>query len=613
MAGANIIDTVPFPCTPWPLPTWPFTGSSRPKRLFFTPPNLTRFQANWAACGTITAGAPGPGPFPFPDTLNLGVFWQSTDPNNVALVNALHYLATGNTSYIATAVSNALAAPYAITGSTFIFGAFAAPFVLDWCYDQLTGTQISNLIALIDNYCGQWYTNLSTTSNGNWSPHEGFRQPQLSFLTGQIAIQGETGATDRNLKLRNLAQNIITTLDENVGDGLYPYYPYQDGFNELYAVIWEIATGQQVKCQYNINRAESQIRALCGDGSGWRPVMSGDQTTNTDGTVPGGGSGSAQPSLGYKTIGPAWNASMCAITAHGNTGSWKWLEGQCLAGGVQRNMTNAWVSSPMWIGLIFYDSTITPVAPQSAGFTLNKALLGERVVNFRSSWTAMNSTNTDVQVWFNSPPQLAHFTIGSGSVEVFRGNDVLLKKGTTYITLGGASHSWYTDEWSDIGYSKNIMSFSPSGKTNPDTLGSQRVFGDKSTQWSESNGARWFPYSARFVAQIATFRLGEITHVDFPNGGNGSYGMAYSQLSEAYYSISQAVNNQYVTAYKRKVCCIPGTQGKMTIIIRDQFTNSSAINLIKWGFFSPNQPTVVSQFSPTQVAGGPTLGVIQYN
>ena len=330
--------------------------------------------------------------------------------------------------------------------------------------------------------------------------------------------------------------------------------------------------------------------------------------TNADGTAAGGNSGSANPSSRLKMNGPAFLAYMLA--KHYNHGLWKWIGDQCWPA-AQPIMTFNPSDAPMWLGLIFYDVAVASTPPDTLGLPLNKAFLNLRTVNFRSSWTPFGPSNKDVRVWFIAAPSMAHNVSASGAVEVYRGVDELLPRGSTYINMGGASYSWYYDGWHASGYSKNTMTFCPAGSATPDTDGSQNWYTSKTVAWEIANETKYFPYCLKYVAQQGVFRMGELTLTDFRH--SSSYGMAHMDLLEAYERIKPPLPINKPTSYTRKVCCIPGASpGQMTILIRDQFT-TTGIDKIKWGFFCRAKPTVTSQFAPVTVAGTSSAGVMQYN
>jgi hypothetical protein len=581
-----------------------------------TAANKARFITNWNACAQTPLGGHGvTSTFPFPDTLTIGVLWQSGTPGNIALQNLFKWLASGTLSFLTTAVTNALAEPFG-WGSQFCCASHAAAYVLDWGYDALTAGQRTSLINLLENYMAQRVVLFRGGLSANlWATHEEpFHGYWLGFLTGQIAIQGEVGATDRNLLLRNMIQNVVLSVDDALGDGVRADYAYQDGFLEVYSVIWEIATGQPAADNaYNTNRAEAQVRQLIGDGSGWAPSITGDQTVNDDGSVCGGGSGEASPSSHLHTIGPAWNAAMMATMAHGNNGMWKWLEHQCQIGGAQLAMNHGMNDCPMWIGLIFYDATITPTPPETLSLPLNKALFNAKSVNFRSGWTAMNAANRDVRVWFTNPPFTEHAKYGAGVVEVWRGMDDLFPKGGSYFSHGGQGHTLYSNLWYGNSFSTNSMVFCPAGDKHPDTNGSQESFGQysfaKPANMYNSSALRYAIYSSRYIVG-GQLRLGELTHVDLPAGG--AYGLAHSEVAEAYYRTTNPPGTP-ITNYTRKVCCVPQGVGRMLIVIRDQFTPVAGVDKVKVGWHVREKPTVSSSYPAVQVAGNATAGVIRYN
>ncbi len=224
--------TTTVPANPWALPTWT-SGPGRPRRFFFTPTNLTRFNSNWTG---VAYCAP---------VINFCINWQSNS-YSTPVVNALYYLHTGTASYATTAYSQALAIPYVIPYPAFTMHAHPAALVLDWCYDALSPTQIANLVALIE---GLLVSHWEADFTNNVSYHENFRR-FMPFLMGAISIQGEAGTTDRNAKIRNTMQNLLLFWNEAMEHGLHTAYPYQEPYWYHFWVMYEIATGQTLPLDF---------------------------------------------------------------------------------------------------------------------------------------------------------------------------------------------------------------------------------------------------------------------------------------------------------------------------------------------------------------------------
>lgn len=600
--------------TPWALPTWT-SGPGRPRRLFFTPTNLTRFNNNWtnvAYCAPVVSQC---------------INFQSVS-SNIPIVNALYYLHTGTSSYATTAYNLAVAIPYQSAGyGLFGFGAHPAAFVLDWCYDALTSTQVANLIALLDNMLT---SNFETQFNQNPSFHEHYKANNDSWLICAIAIQGEVGATDRNVKIRNASQNWFNMFNEVFADGVHTAYPYQEGFWFYYWILYEIATGQTINATFMQRRIEMICRQFRTDAIAI-DSFEGDQSTQFSQASSAGPSASG---TGIWMSGPEWLCYTMGKYYAGRSGYfnqvWQWLGDACnpYQGTGQSILVNGWgnqIDAPGWLGMMFYDNSIPRTSPDNAGFPLNRSGSIYRTASFRSGWSTFNSSNVDVNVWFMCRPEMAHSARNSsGEVNVFRGVDDLLPRGATYIGEGGAGKGFtYYDDFDAYAWSANTIEFCPAGSITPDSDGSQAplfiqqlpVAGTRA-----ANGSTYFPYAGLYDRTLH-FRNGEFTNVDLPSGGSGSYGMVWADITECFeFSRSPVSSNPTsgspaVTSATRKIVCIPGASpGQMTILIRDQFAfTSNAIGTIKWGWFCRQQPSVVSKFSPVLQAGTSLAGLTTYN
>lgn len=601
--------TTDVPSSPWTLPTWT-SGAGRPRRLFFTSANLTRFNNNWT---NVAYCAP---------VVNQCINFQS-QANNSPIVQALYYLHTGTASYATTAYTQAMAIGYLSAGyGLFGFGAHPAAFVLDWCYDALTPTQISNLVAKLDALCDQFETQFVA----NPAFHEHFKANNDSFLICAIAIQGEVGAQDRNTKIRNASQNWLSMFNEIFADGVHAAYPYQEGYWFHYWILYEIATGQTLSLDFMKARIEMICRQMSGDGVGQHP-FEGDQISGPEGILSSGSNGVG--TSGLRLLIPEWLGYTMGKYFNGRSGYlnqvWQWLGDYANAtqGTGQSQLIQGWSyqnDSPAWLGMMFYDNAISRTAPQSAGFPLNRSGSTFRTAHFRSGWNAWGPSNVDVNVWFKCRPASAHWgRNSSGEIDVYRGKDDLLPRGATYIDEGGAGHGFsYYDGFYEYSYSANTITFCPTGSATPDTSGSQLPLSTTQTNVAGTRmaaGSTYFPKS-NLYDRAAHYRNGEFTTVDLPTSGNGTYGMVWADLTECYEfsTLSGAVpGTPRVQACTRKICCIPGTIGKMTIIVREQFTLAAgAISAIKWGWFCRQQPTVSSPYTPQIVSGSTSGGVIIY-
>ncbi len=607
--------------TPWAVPTWT-SGPSRPRRLFFTPTNLTRFNNNWT---NVAYCAP---------VVNFCINFQS-NPDNNPIVNALYYLHTGTTSFATNAYTQAIAIPFKASGyGLFGFGAHPAAFVLDWCYGALTGAQQSNLIALLDGLVTQFGSAVNGFQINN-SFHEHYKGLNDAWLIGAIAIQGEAGTTDRSVQIRNAAQNWLNMINEVFQDGVHCTYQYQEGYWFYFPILWEIATGQTLTdITFQQRRIEMICAQMSGDGSGQHP-LDGDQIVGPEGLWSSGVNGVGTSSLRLAT--PQWLAYTMGKYYAGRSGYfnqvWQWLGdwvNTTQGTGAPAGSNASWSyqqDSPAWVGMMFYDSTIPKTAPESAGFPLNRSGSYYRTASFRSAWTTWSSSNIDVKAWYQCRPTQAHgAAVTSGAVVVYRGKDDLLPRGSTYPDEGGTGHGIFLEEgWLGQSWTRNTITFTPFGSAFPDSgnVGGQ---GPASSVQSPAPGTRLasstilgrFPYATLYDRAIH-YRNGEFSQVDLPSSGSGTYGMVWSDLTECWeYTTTTGVvpGLPKIQSCTRKVVCIPGASpGQMKIIIRDQFVlATNAIQAIKWSWFCRQQPSVVSTYSPIQLAGStnPAVGGIAF-
>ncbi len=580
----NFITTTPSgPLAPIWTPST--TGPSRARRLFMTPATVTRLQSNWTNPYTATM-----------KNSNGGILGQLGTNADLAVANALIYLATGDVSKATLAASQALATPFVSENIGYACKADPCAFVLDWCYPDLSAGNRTALINLCESNIVQHLAVMAANVNGMWGLHESFHLGWFGFLFSQMAIQGEPGATDRRTLMRNAIQNSVAALNE-AHDGIHPVYPYQEPFWCIPYVAYETATGQNVGLNWFTTRAEGICRLSGYSKLGIQPWV-GDQDTAVNGITQGNNlcGECGPPFLGY----------MMATHLGGN-GLWQWIGDDTVSVQPTWAIQN---DHPMWLGMAYWDSTITATPPSAAGLRKNRIYPAQRGVNFRSGWTTPDINNKDVRAWLVSAIAEGHSSCScTGSLEVHRGVDDLLPRGAMYAAESNNPAFQYTGAaegqkgWTISSYSRNTMTFATATNT-PDTDGQQYLTPARPDLVASSG--MYCPNASNFSGNAPTYRRGEIILADFPAGD--AYGMAFVDATECY-------NNSAVQMYQRKVCTIPGAvAGSMTIIVRDQFVlNGSATNNIKWGFFQRNKPTVVSTYDPELVAGGATAGIIYYN
>jgi hypothetical protein len=580
-------------CALMPIPSWP-TGVGRPRRLFFTPQFLTRFQANWTSSTVFLQTAK--------NTVNS---WINDSTAGGAVAQALNFLASGNATFAHTAASRALATPYAtIYSDQMPMTAEPAAFVLDWCYDALTSTERTNLIAQLES-------RMTTHINGlvPIHTHETQKTDYFSILFGCMAIQGEAGTTDRGAIIRNCIQNYAANLNEANGDGLQPSYQYQEPFYFFPFLAWEIGTGIPSGLQWFRTRPEGLARIAVGNILKGSTAWVGDQCTRIEGVM--AGAADATPTANIFVASTVASYAMAALLSNTSPGDpliglWQWM-------GDQGNTLYGFGGYSPWVGLAMYDSTITSVAPSTFFTKKNHYFDKQRAVNFRSGWSASSDSNVDVRVNLKASQTQTHSHIFAGDMQVFRGLDDLLVQGS-YPWQGNSGRGYYIMDgaenglgWTWSSFSRNtvVLATDRQVSSTPDTDGQQITSPTFQGYDDVTNGNIWYP-QLTYSAGTNAFRCGNVTLVDLPAGD--AYGMAGVEYAESY-----APGN--VSVIKRKMCCIPGAlPGQMTIIVRDQFVGASAATkLIKWGFFTRSKPTVVSLFNPVQLAGTPTAGHIVYN
>ncbi len=589
--------TPPFKPTRLALPTWT-SGVGRPRRLFFTPTILARFISNYVNAYCTTPLGP----------INRGINFRPGDAANQCVVQALHFLAGGASD---PALANSAAAlartvPFSTSYVGFTMYAEPAAFVLDWCGDAMTTDNRNALIAKIDANITA-HIAAFTVNTPSCQVDQGEVTGRQNIPIGIMAIQGEAGATDRNLILRNYMQNWADCVNEGYGDGVFGSYMYEDSIIPQMILAYEIATGQDTGFLYNLSRADVVARTRVANPGHGITVVGGDQITNPLGLANSGNSSFGQDFAPYIAY---------ALASHYNNGLWQWIGDTGISSG---NMPN-WAfesDSAMWLGVAMWDSTITGASPATSGLKKNKLWSTQNSANFRSGWTTQGSSCVDARAYLWSVKPQGHCQNFGGALIVHRGVDDLLPHGGTYTSGGGSARGYLEQDgaegnlgWTVSSYAHGAINFS-SFSASPDTDGQQLLCGNSSpitpayAAYLASTREQYTPTNNNFNPS-GTGRRGEIIYVDFP--ADESYGLVFQDISDQYPST-------VATRVIRKVLAIPGASpGQLTLIVRDEFTLAPGVTqAVKWGWFSRQQPSVISSYAPVLRAGTVTAGITHYN
>ena len=360
----------------------------------------------------------------------------------------------------------------------------AAPLVFDWCYFALTPDLKSRLIAKIDAQNQMREAAL----NRQFQWHEAHFRGLHAYLMGVLAIQGEPGASDRLQKAQNTLQNWTDIGNELHGDGSYKTYTYQDTFLIAPAILWSMATGQDVvrRNQFIMHHADFLTRRLSQDGEDF-VAGPGDQASDARGMI----IRLQNPSA----LGPL----MIADYLH--DGFAQWL-GQFLL--EKQGFGKRW-DNPRWLDLIFHDDALTPVPPGHADIPLVRYLPQGGMIDMRSAWSIGRSDVSDIDAWFYLGPMTEHAEADAGHFTLWRGNDDLITEGANYLSRPTRYHLL----WSVLSLARNTAVFSPAGSTAPDLDGSELPVAtsvyDDGNQFGDVGGERLVKNeSAAMQARLAT-------------------------------------------------------------------------------------------------------------
>jgi hypothetical protein len=568
------------PSNPWPLPTL----RAHP-RIFLTPTRLARLQSLWASPPAIMTG--------LKTTINA---------DTQILSHMIKYLATGSLTELTSAYTTAVATSFPASGFTGPYNLMGngSSFVLDWGYNDLSGSQRTALISQLDSFCNSY---IALPSNG---PLAGCGQEQgyCGFVYAQLAIQGEVGATDRLQTLSNVLQNVAGWIDETMGSGHWQGYPNEDVSFMMAFIAYHIATNQENLIASRFNHLANRMNYLA-----YRTANNGytllaapshhkaqavttqsgatlDQSIQSPGTE-------AEYALHYAVYADVLKSRLAQTAVNSCTtqnANFKWTNGKT-------SMT----FGPTWLAFMFYNSVITPVAystlPQSRSFPL------PGLVAFRGGWTQVN----DVKGWFwcGIYNHRVHDTHYAGALEISRGDDQLICNQYTYA---GQPSGWQINPYNatEVGnhsMCKSTVLFSPTGSATPDRSGSQG-------QTQDPASYAQFPLSTTFG--IGTEGTGTSwingTIDSFVYGGSspGAKSQATGTYSGAYYP------NSVVTTVNRVVAYVNGANNTTgTFFVQDNFVLvSGAVHRIRalWGM----RQKPIGMTSETIVAGVSAAGVMTY-
>jgi len=432
------------PPHPWPAPT---IRSDHP-RLFFDAAHFRRFRAHWNDRSSNYASIVHPYKF---DT--------GFDP----VSEALRGLATNDQPACRLAArtaagdfhppKNLASGPpggfdWDLFGPPQYAYGNAAALVFDWCYDALTPDLKSRLVAKIEKQNQRREDAL----NKKFQWHEAHFLGMHAYLMGVLAIQGEPGASDRLQKAQNVLQNWTDIGNELHGDGSYKTYTYQDEFFVTPAILWSMATGQDVvrRNQFIMHHADFLLRRLSQDGKDF-VAGPGDQASDARGMI----IRLQDPS----PLGPL----MIADYLHDQSAQWL---GQFML--EKQGFGRRW-NEPLWLDLIFHDDDLKAEPPRAAGIPLVRYMPQSGSVDMRSAWNLGRADARDIDAWFYVGPMTEHAEMDVGDITLWRGNDDLITEGANYFSRPTRYHIL----WGALSLARNTAVFSPAGSSAPDLEGSQ--------------------------------------------------------------------------------------------------------------------------------------------
>lgn len=446
---------------------------------------------------------------------------------------ALQHLATGNSDACHAAVPEAVAAPYKLAGPPEAVYGDEASLVFDWCYGALLPAERSLLVTAIDANNARREAALDKRFQWHEAHYLGFH----AYLQGVLAIEGEPGAVSRLAKAEAAIQNYTEFANEVHGDGTYKTYAYQDLFLVTPAILWSMATGEDMvrRSQFLLHRPEVLLRLLSADGRDFTPGP-GDQAADARGML----MTDQRPSA----LGPLILAGYLKDGLAQFTGEL-----------IRRGQGWGRPSDPQWLALLLVDDRVKPVPPSAAGLRASRLMPIGGMVNLRSGWSfgaGGADHRPDTVAWFYVGPRTEHAEPDAGHISIWRGRDDLITTGANYF----GSPSAYRDRWGGLSFARNTMVFSPAGAAQPDRDGSQ-ITDSRPSDVKQLSAAR-YPVANRLIWYPgAILYQGGITGYRDENGIVTAVGDA-----------TAAYDPRYVKRYTRTVAFVrPGL-----FIIRDLFS-----------------------------------------
>lgn len=562
---ANNPFQTPPASTPWPIP-----ASANYGPLFATSGRVTRFQGRWNASSGIYA--------------SLYNGWHG---GGSGLSHALNYLAAPSVTEAAAAFTSANGETFAqepgIAGQLYCD---TSPFVFDWCFPDLTGTQRSTLISKIESNNAARETGIAALGKFLLDgPANGGGIGLSGYIYGVISINGQPGATDRRTNLRNLVQNMTDYLTETYGDGWWASYAHIDP--QLIACIaaYHIATGEEslfeARCPFLHWQGEVHCRRLSADFNHYYPMHHGcnshwDSTGKIFNTFPG----------------EAWIAALESDITHDPLS--KYIQQQQNAHSTPTNWSHLQIASdPTWLGALFSDDSLPIKDPVAAGTPLSRAFPISGVCEMRSGWNAAN--DLVVHLYGGSNAQNDHTNCMAGCIDIRVGTTHLIKSGYAYP---GRDSAWEAATgWAggttvgDWTMCKSGVSFSPSATqaTREDRDGS-------ASGGAPAGSSTAYPLSQTLTNGVRlTWKGGVMSN--FSDDGtlakcDVDYAAPYPQITSGKVTMGRKLG---------------ATTQKGTVVLWDQFVAPATIDHIRRNFWSFLKPTISGE---SVLSGGSTAGVL---
>jgi hypothetical protein len=399
---------------------------------------------------------------------------------------ALQYLATGDSRACHAAVPDALAEPYKLAGRSQAVYGDDSSLVFDWCYGALSTAERTALVRAIDSHNASRETALGKRFQWHEAHFLGFH----AYLQGVLAVEGEPGAGPRLAKAAAAIQNYTEFANEVHGDGTYKTYAYQDLFLVTPAILWSIATGEDVvrRNQFLLHRPEVLLRLLSADGRDFMPGP-GDQIVD--------GAGMLQANQRPSALGPLILAGYLR-------------DGLAQFTGERIRKSQGWgrPADPQWLALLLVDDAVKPLPPDAAKIPGSRLLPIGGMVNFRSGWNFARPGKPGTVGWYYVGPRTEHAEPDAGHVTIWRGDDDLIVSGANYF----GSPSAYRDRWGGLSFSRNTMVFSLAASLQPDRDGSQlgpdpgQARRLSAEHYPVANRLIWYPGAILYQGAITDYR-----------------------------------------------------------------------------------------------------------